>query len=228
MKTINFKITTRIVLFTLVTTTLFLSCKNNDDEIVINGNAKFRLVNAFQGSAAQDFYQGDTKISTTAVAYGEVSEYLTLKAGASTVAFKVATTQNVSASQAIGINTDVNYTVFLAKNSMGGAEITGYPETNSSAPAGKAGVRFVNLGGGLTSALIVSFSTGEPLTNSLAFGSITGYAVLDPSVELKFSLVGAANFSTIPAATFQSGKLYTVWFDATNTTTAQYHVVTQN
>lgn len=74
----------------------------------------------------------------------------------------------------------------------------------------------------------MSFSTGEPITNSLGFGNITGYAVLDPTAELKFSLIGSVNSSIIPAATFQSGKLYTVWFDATSATTAQYHVVVQN
>ncbi|MGF1925309.1 MAG: DUF4397 domain-containing protein [Bacteroidia bacterium] len=222
MKSVTFK----MVLGLLICSTLLVACKREEE--IIDGNAKFRLVNAFQGSQSQDFYQGDTKISTTAIAYGEASDYLTVKAGASTVAFKSANTQDVSASGSIGINNDISYTVFYAKNSTGVGEITGYPETNTAPPAGKAGVRFVNLGAALTSAVLVSFSTGEPITNSLGFGNITGYAVLDPTAELKFSLLGSVNSAIIPAATFQGGKLYTVWFDAANTTTAQYHVVAQN
>jgi hypothetical protein len=225
----NFNISAKIMVIVLAVPLLLVSCKKNDDEVITYGNAKFRLVNAVQGSAAQDFYQGDTKISTTAVAYNQASDYLTLKAGVSVVSFKSAGTQEVNATGSIGINTDINYTVFYAKNSTGSGEITGYPENNSTPPAGKTAVRFVNLGTGLTSSIFVSFANGEPITTGLAYGNITGYAVLDPTVELKFSLVSSITSSTsIPASTFQAGKLYTVWFDAANTTTAQYHIVTQN
>ena len=219
MKTVN--------LFLLLLIATLISCKNKEPDVVI-GNSKFRLVNAVQGSVAQDFYQGDTKISTSAIAYGESSDYLTVKAGSSTITFKGSATQEVSATASVGLNTGVNYTVFYTKTTTGGGEIIGYPETDGVPPAGKAGVRFANLGATLSTAVVVNLGNGDPLTNSLPFGNITAYAVLDPSVELKFSLVGSTNSAIIPAATFQSGKLYTVWFDASNTTTAQYHVVTQN
>jgi len=216
------------ILFTVALATMLSSCKKEDD-VIVYGNAKFKLVNAVQGSATQDFYQGDTKINTTALDYGETSDYLTVKAGNSTVSFKSATNQMVSASGNIGVNTDVNYTVFFAKNAIGTNEITGYPELVATPPAGRAGVRFVNLGGNLTSAILVSLATGGPITTNLNFGAITDYAVLDPSVEHKFSLINTPTISTaIPVGTFQAGKLYTVWFDSSNSTTAQYHVVVQN
>lgn len=218
----------KIMVIAFVASTIFLSCKKNDDEVIVYGNAKFKLINAAQGSVAQDFYQGDTKINTTAVAYGESSDYLTLKAGSSTVFFKSAVDQTVSATGNIGINTDVNYTVFYVKNSIGSGEITGYPESNAQPPAGKAGVRFVNLGAILTNALTVSFNNGEPLTTALSFGNSTNYAVIDPSVDLKFSTMGSTTSTVILGSSFQAGKLYTVWFDAANATTAQHHIVVQN
>jgi hypothetical protein len=225
MKRFNPNLMAKVVIIVFAIVALFQSCKKEDEEIVY-GNAKFRLVNAVQGSTAQDFYQADNKISTTAVAYAETSDFLTLKAGVSMVSFKSAGTQTVNATGSIGLNTDVNYTVFYAKNSTGNGEITGYPESNATPPAGKVGVRFVNFGLGLPSSLIVGFATGEPITTALTFGSITAYAVLDPAVELKYSLT--TSLGSIPAGTFQAGKLYTVWFDATSSTTAQFHVVTQN
>ncbi len=226
MKTINPSLSAKLVMIAFAVVTLFQSCKKDEDEVIVYGNAKFRLVNAVQGSAPQDFYQADNKISTTAVAYGETSDFLSLKAGVSVVSFKSTGTQNVNATGSIGLNTDVNYTVFYAKNSTGNGEITGYPESSATPPIGKVGVRFVNLGIGLPSSLIVGYATGEPITQGLTFGSITGYAVLDPTVELKYSIT--TSLGSIPAGTFQAGKLYTVWFDATSTTTAQFHVVTQN
>lgn len=219
---------TKMMVIAFVASTIFLSCKKNDDEVIVYGNAKFKLVNAAQGSSAQDFYQGDTKINTTAIAYGETSEYLTLKAGSSTVSFKSAADQTVSATQNIGVNTDVNYTVFYVKNSSGSGEITGYPESNAQPPTGKAGVRFVNLGASLTNAIIVSFNSGEPLTSALSFGNSTNYAVVDPTVDLKFSNVGSTTSTVILGSSFQAGKLYTVWFDAADATTAQHHIVVQN
>ncbi len=218
----------KMMVIAFVSTTLFLSCKKNDDEVIVYGNAKFNLINAVQGSAAQDFYQGDTKINISPIAYGEPSGYLTLKAGASTIFFKSAVDQTLNATENIGINTDVNYSVFYTKNSAGTAQIIGYPESNAQPPAGKAGVRFVNLGAALTSTVTVSNNIGEVLITSLTYGNITNYAVIDPSVNLKFSTVGDVNSTVIMGSLFQAGKLYTVWFDATNATTAQYHIVAQN
>lgn len=226
MKTFNLNRLAKVMLLALVPAVLSLSCKK--EEVIIEGNAKFRLVNAVQGSPAQDFYQGETKISTTAISYGQVSESLTVKAGNSTVSFKDTGTQNLSASGLTGVSNNEVYTVFYIKNNSGAGQITGYPEINAVPPSGMAGVRFVNLAVGLTSGLIVNFSNGDVLTNTLDFGIRTDYAVINPTAELKFSLVGAVNSTIIPAATFQSGKLYTVWFDATSATTAQYHVVVQN
>lgn len=219
---------TSIMIVAFVAATLFLSCKKLSDEVIVYGNAKFKLVNATQGSVAQDFYQGTTKINTTAIGYAETSDYLTLKAGASTVFFKSAIDQSVSATGNIGINTDVNYTVFYVKNGSGAGEITGYPESNAQPPTGKAGVRFVNLGATLTSTLTVGFNTGEPLTTALSFGNSTNYAVIDPAVDLKFSTLGSTTSTVILGSSFQAGKLYTVWFDAVSPTTAQYHIVAQN
>lgn len=229
MKQITLHKSVKVMVIALTLISILLSCKKREDEVIVYGNAKFRLVNAVQGSLAQDFYQSDNKLSGNAVAYGDVTDYITVKAGNSVVSFKSTGTQNVNATGSIGVNTDVNYTVFYTKNSSGTGEIRGYAESDAIPPIGKAGVRFVNLGASLTSSIVVSFATGEPLTTGLVYGNITNYAALDPAVEMKFALTNSLGVTySIPANTFQAGKVYTVWFDAATTATAQYHVVLQN
>ncbi|HTM99468.1 MAG TPA: DUF4397 domain-containing protein [Pedobacter sp.] len=228
MKTTNFKIATKLLLISILTTSLLFSCKKNKDEVIIDGNAKFRVVNAVQGSAAQDFYQGDKKVSTTAIAYAQASDYLTVKAGNSTISFKTAGTQTVNATNNVGANNDISYTVFYANNLNGSGEIIGYADNNSQPASGKARVRFLNLGGVLTNAINVSLSNGDAIITGLAFGNMSNYGVIDANVDLKFSLVGGVTSTVIPGSSFQAGKIYTIWFDAANTTTAQYHIVAQN
>jgi hypothetical protein len=228
MKTMNIHTAAKFLLLTLLSTTLFFSCKKLDDEPIVYGDAKFRVVNAVQGSAAQDLYQGDTKISTTAVAYGEASAYLTVKAGNSTISFRSGSGQTVNAINSVGVNTNESYTVFYTSSLSGSGEIVGYTDNNVAPAAGKVHLRFLNLGGVLTNAINISYSDGRTLFNGLGYKNVTEYGVIDANTELKFSIVGGANTTVIPGSTFQAGKTYMIWFDAANTTTAQYHVVAQN
>ncbi len=228
MKTIDFRTPTKLLLITFLSTTLLLSCKMRDDEDIVYGNAKFRVVNAAQGSATQDFYQNDTKISTTAIAYGQATDYLTVKAGNSTVYFKTAGSQTVNATGSVGINNDVSFTVFYTNNVSGTGQVVGFSDNNTAPATGRARVRFLNLGGILTNAINVTSSNGDPVLSGLAYGNVSTYTPIDANADLKFSLAGGLTTTVIPGSSFQEGKIYTVWFDAANTTTAQYHIVTQN
>ncbi len=228
MKTIDFKTATKLLLITLLSTTVLLSCKMRDDDDIVYGNAKFRVVNAAQGSAAQDFYQNDTKISTTAIAYGQATDYLTVKAGNSAVYFKTAGSQTVNATGSVGINNDVSFTVFYTNNASGTGQVVGFSDNNTTPATGKSHVRFLNLGGILTNAINITFSNGDPLLSGLAYGNVSDYRIVDANADLKFTLAGGITTTVIPGSSFQAGKIYTVWFDAANTTTAQYHIVAQN
>ncbi len=219
MKTTNFKTATKLLLTTFLSTILLFSCKMKDDDEIIYGNAKFRVVNAAQGSTAQDFYQNDTKISTTAIAYGQATDYLTVKAGNSAVYFKSAGTQTVNATGSVGINNDVSFTVFYINNANGSGQVVGVADNNTPPAAGKARVRFVNMGSVLTNAINVTQSNGSSLLAGLVYGNLTEYFAIDANADLKFALAGDLTTTTIPGSSFQAGKIYTVWFDAANTIT---------
>lgn len=68
MKTFTYK-KSAILLTMVFVFALISSCKKDDDfQPVVYGNAKISVTNAAAGSNSQDFFQNDTKLTTTAVA----------------------------------------------------------------------------------------------------------------------------------------------------------------
>lgn len=224
---INRKSASIITMF-VVLMAVMSSCKKDNDEVVIQGDAKVRVVNSVQGSSPQDFYQGDTKISTSAVAYGEASPYYTVKAGSSTLAFKNTTTVSTTASTNVSIGQNAMVTVFYYADGTGATKVDGVADDNTAPASGKARVRFINLGASFNNGINVVTAASSALVNGLNYQSSSSYYSIDANTALAVNIIGSATITTIPGATFQSGKNYTVWFDAANTTTANYHVIVQN
>ncbi len=229
MKTFNKKSSILLAML-FVGTIVISSCKKDDPEVVTYGNANIRVANAVVGSSAQDFYQADAKLSTSSIAYGGYSNYITVKAGASTVSFRNTGSTTTSASSAIGIDTDASYTAFLYSNMNGASSITGFQDDPTAPPTGKARVRFLNLGASFTNTINVAYTgtTGASLTTGLAYLYVSAYNNIDPSTDLSVTVQGSATSVVIPGSNFVAGKIYTVWFDAASTVTANYHVIVQN
>lgn len=209
------------------------SCKKNTEEDIQPieyGNAKMSVTNTVSGSNAQDFYQNDTKLTTTAVAYAQTSPYLTLKAGNSVISFRNSGATATSASLQAGLNTDFSYTVFYYVDLSGTARITGFSDDPTAPAAGKIRVRFVNLAPALNNTLNISLADNTAIVNGLSFGNANadGYKTLDATAALQVSVVNSGISVPIPATNFTAGKIYTIWFDAATTTTAKYHVIQQN
>ncbi len=234
MKTILTKKIITLVVLVCMAASILSSCKKDDevDTVEVFGNMNIRVVNAVVGSNAQDFYQNSTKLSTTAVSYGENTPYLTGLAGTSTFSFKNAGTSVSTATLlSASTGTNVSYTVYYLTDGSGTAQITGFVDDNTAPSSGKAKVRFVNLGLVFANNLNVNVSGtgGASLVTGLAFNNATAnYASIDPNTALDFTVIGSGIVGTIPGSNFVAGKIYTVWFDATNSTTANFHVITQN
>jgi hypothetical protein len=227
MKTFNKKLSI-ILAMVCIGSMLISSCKKNDEEPIVYGNANIRIVNAVNGSSAQDFYQGDTKLTTTAVAYGSNSGYLTVAAGNSTVSLKNTGTSTVTATSAVGLNTDASYTAFYYPTGSGGGQITGFQDDTTPPPSGKARVRFVNLAIGLTNNINIAYASGTAISSNLASGYVSGYSTIDLNADLTVTVIGSAITGVIPKSNFADGKIYTIWFDTATSTTAAFHVVQQN
>jgi hypothetical protein len=227
MKTI-FNKTSAIILTMICMIALMSSCKKNNDDVIVEGTANLRVVNSVQGSSSQDFYQRDAKLTTSAVAYGESSGYLTAQSGASAISFRNTGSTSANATANVGIKANASYTVFYYTNAAGAAQINGYEDDNSAPASGKSKVRFVNVGSALTNSINVVATGGAALTTGLTFGYSSSYSTIDANTALSASILGSATSTVIPGTTFQSGKIYTIWFDASSTTTANYHVIVQN
>lgn len=202
------------------------ACKKTETEV--NGSATLRIVNAYDGSSPQDFYQDDNKLAS-GVVYGSASSKTIAQTGSRTLKFTNAGSAQANASITVALNMNSSSTVFYNKKADGTGEVLGYEESNSPMANGKFAVRFINLGSSLTSTIDVEGgAVGNTLASALALKSVTNYTVLDVGSSVTFRLTGSLTSVVIPSSEFESGKTYTVWFDAASTTTARYHVLTQN
>lgn len=206
---------------------LVSSCKQDEIEPIVYGNANVKIVNAVQGSASQDLYQNDAVVSGGTVTYGNATAYLTVKGGSTTLALKATGTSTVSAATYPTLETAGNYTFFYVNNGTGSATLSGIPDDNTPV-SGKAKIRFINLSTVFNNNINVSFaSTTTPVVTGLLPFSVSNYQSIDANLDLNVVVIGSAPV-TIPGSNFVAGKNYTVWFDAANSTTANYHVILQN
>ena len=220
-----------LIMFSIAALLLSSCKKDTDDEIepIVYGDAKVSVTNTVSGSNAQDFFQNDTKISTTAVAYGETSPYLTVKAGNSTFAFKNMGSATTSASIPVGLETNWSVSLFYIVDQSGNPSIAGYIDNNTAPAEGKIKVRFINLAPALVNTLTIS-SNNSAIVNGLGFGSVNpnGYITLDADVALQVEVANTGIKVPLTGNTFVAGKIYNIWFDAATTTTAKFHVIQQN
>lgn len=229
MKMFNKKSATFLSLIVLTSSFFLSSCMKNDDFVEVIGEATIKVVNTVQGSDAQNLYQNDKKITTVPIAYGEASDYLTVIAGTATnVNFKNNGNSTVTANGLIAPNVGSKYTLFYNVSPSGEGAISGLLNDVNPPAAGKIKVRFLNFGSTFQSTLTIETSTATPLVSDLAYYSGSQYNTIDDNLGLIVKVSGATDVVTIPNSAFQTGKNYSVWFDATNPTTPNYHVILEN
>lgn len=229
MKIFNKKSASFFAIAALACSALLSSCMKKDDFVEVLGDASVKVVNTIQGSDAQNLYQNDKKITPAPIAYGEVSDYLTVVAGtATTVTFKNNGNSIATATGIIAPQVGSKYTLFYYASAGGEGLLSGIQNDPVAPAASKVKVRFLNLGATFQSTLNIETSAATTLVTGLAYNYGSPYHIFDDNLGLTVKVTGATNVVTIPNTTFQTGKNYTVWFDATNSTTANYHVILEN
>ncbi|MEQ7799805.1 DUF4397 domain-containing protein [Pedobacter sp. ASV1-7] len=194
------------------------------------GDAKVRYVNTVLNSDPQDFYVNGAKKGIEAVAYGEVSDYLTITSGSNAFSFyNTGTTTVNTTTQAYNFPIGISGTVFYVQSQSGPKGAFAIGDDMSAPAAGKAKVRFINVN---------SFAGSNPISVSVV--GETG--VLIPSL-MYIDLERLAYFSVEPAAKFKitmnsttiefdpgivAGKNYTIWIDGSSATTLTAHAILQN
>ena len=206
-----------------VALTALVSCKSKDDDLyVVKGEAKIKLINAVQNKPAIDFYIDDIKVNSSALAFGESSDYIKIASGIKTTKVN----QNVN-SQFNYIPT-FSYTSFFIEDKVGKGSILTFEDNLGAVEMGKVRIKFINLSPNFTNAININLPGGVLLVNSLTFKSASGYFTIDPNTNILVSVLGTGTVKTALAAEFVEGKIYTLWLSGSSNATLSINKVTYN
>jgi len=202
------------------------SCKKDDPDVVVKGEAKIKVVNAVLTEIEQEVYLDNVKLTNTALAFGETSDYVKIPSGSRNVAYVGLNNANTNAS--FNFTPSITYTTFLVANKNNVREIVSFEDNLSNTEMDKAKVKLINLSPNFAPGINVSVQAGLQFVNGLAFKEASGYFTVDAGLNLKYSVVGSGNIKTIDNSSFMAGKIYTIWFSGTSAATLEAHIITDN
>lgn len=212
----------------LLATVSLTSCDKNDDENVDTDSASVRITNAVEGSLSQEVYIGGTKLNTSAVAYGETSNYIETASGDNkTVQFRNVGSSSANVSFNVDLDDDDHYSLFYT----GSADSKSYvvAKDDRKAPAsGKAKVRFIHLASAVNSSVDLGFSATNKLFTDVAYKAVTAYKEVDANTKLFLYIAGQANTALDLDTKVQVGKIYTIYVSGSTAFTLKYHVIAEN
>ncbi|WP_129714480.1 DUF4397 domain-containing protein [Pedobacter sp. SYP-B3415] len=223
MKMLCSRKTDAISTFLLLCFVFTTSCKKVDPDPVVKGEAKVRLVNAAKNSASAEFYTDDIKISSSAITYGQASDYM--KIGSGPQKAQVAENGLVAISNEVNFVPGFSYTAFTIINRENKPELMLIRDSQGAVEPGKAMIRIVHLANGVFLGLNTGMAGGINFVTNQTYKSESGYFAVDPGIDLLlYSNGGEAYRKTIPGTEIQSGKVYTVWVDG-GATDLGYHLI---
>lgn len=207
----------------LVLGLLLGSCSKKSDKGTENMSAYVQVTNSADGSVAQDFYLDNTKITTSAVAYGSSSDFLAASTGDRQGKFETAGTSTVNASVSLSMQAGKYYSVFFTD----GNAATSYQADRTAPQSGKARIRFINLSSALTTAVDFGVTSGATVASNLAYKAASSYYDLDPASAFSLYATGSSTAIINIPATLQAGHIYSVYISGATTAAVSAHVVTE-
>jgi len=214
-------------LFLLITCSLALvSCKKHDPDVVVNGASKVKMINAVQTESNQEVYFDGTKLTSTALAFAESTDYLKVNSGSRNVSFKGI--NNVTTQGIINFTPSLTYTTFLVSDRNGNREVVSYEDNLSNTEAGKAKIKLINLTPNFTTGINVTVQGGTQFVNGLQYKEASNYFTVDAGMNLRFNVLGSGSIKTIDGTLLEGGKIYTIWFSGVTAAALESHVVVDN
>jgi hypothetical protein len=227
MKTIfdskNLRSLSLAVLAVIVLTLSLSSCSKNNDSGGSSMSAYVQVTNSADGSTAQDFYVDNTKLTTSAVAYGSSSDFLTASTGNHQGKFETSGTSTVNASVSLSPQAGKYYSVFY----VDGNSTTSYQADRTAPQSGKARIRFINLSSALSTAVDFGITTGAKVASNLAYKAASTYYDVDPATAFSLYATGSSTVIISVPATLQAGHVYTIYVSGATTAAVTSHVVTE-
>lgn len=215
-------------LFFLVCFSCLFSCKKDSKvDVEVQGEAKVKFINASQSTTSVDFYLNNKKINTQSLAFAQSSNYINVESGAKIATASPNAVTTVQAATITLVPT-LSYTSFYVQDRLGKGEILFFEDNLGATEVGKARVRFVNLSPNLTNAVNINLTGNILVVNALAFKESSSYFAIDPSLEVRVSVVGSAAIKVIPGTDFEAGKIYTVWLSGSSNANLTVNKITYN
>ncbi|WP_158526269.1 DUF4397 domain-containing protein [Pedobacter paludis] len=205
---------------------VLVSCKKHDPDIIVKGEAKVKMINAVQTESNQDVYFDNEKLTATALAFGESSDYLKISSGSRNVSFMG--TNNISTQALINFTPSITYTTFLISDRTGSREVVSYEDNLSNTETGKAKIKLINLTPYFATGINVTVQAGTQFVNGLLYKEASNYFNVDAGMNLRFNVVGSGSIKTIDGATLEAGKIYTIWFSGITAAALEAHLVADN
>lgn len=204
---------------------IFSACKK-DAPVLEAGVAKVRFVNAYMNADAQDFYQNELKLTSSAVAYSEYSDYLNVKSGQS-ILWSNNVFENKATAAIDGVlYSDYQYTLFYFQNKNSKPVIAGYINESKTPAAGKFRVRFLNLSTTFNEKpLVITGTSNSVIHAELNYGDNPIYSELMMGSEIKVVIKDSNVLTSLDNSAFKEGKSYLVWFDTVDGVTVSYHLI---
>lgn len=216
-----------LILFSSLSIIALSSCKKHDPDIIVNGQAKVKVVNAsLLADAHQDVYLDNEKLTSVALAFGETSEYVKIPSGNRSVSYTGS--NNTSTDTSLNFTPSITYTTFLVTNKQGKLEIVSYEDNLSNTESGKAKIKLINLTPTFDTGINVMVQGGTQFVNGLPFKEASNYFTVDGGMNLKYNVVGSGTIKTIDGNALAAGKIYTIWFSGTTVATLEAHIITDN
>ena len=200
----------------------FTSCSKDDSSN--NVFAYVKVTNSAEASAPQDFYIDNTKVSGTAMAYGQSSDFISIGSGSHQAAFKNSATSTTDATLSLTLAAGKFYSVFY----VDGNSTTSYQDDRTAPQAGKARVRFINLSSALSSSVDFGASGGAKLASDIAYKAASTYYDVDAATAFSLYASGSSSVLLDIPAGLQAGHIYTIYISGAATATIVAHVVAEN
>jgi hypothetical protein len=226
MKTIFDSKKLRTLSLSLITIILFAaglsSCSKNDNNNS-STSAYVQVSNAADGSSSQDFYVDNTKLTTSALAYGSSSDFLMASTGDHQGKFESSGTSTVNASVALSLQAGKYYSVFY----VDGNAASSYEADRTTPQSGKARIRFINLSSALSTAVDFGITTGAKVATNLAYKAASAYYDAEPGTAFSLYATGSASAMISVPATLEAGHVYTIYVSGATSAAIAAHLVTE-
>lgn len=199
-----------LTVFALTGLVAFSSCSKDDENTTVNPDATVKIVNTLPDAGSVDVYNGDNKLNSTAIGFGEATGYLNVAKGKATYNFKATVNGNTVLSSPLEFKSG-NYSVFATGVTGENTTVTILTEDNLDAPAsGRAKIRFVHTS---SDAPTVNFLVGDSLLNSnVGYKAASAFKEM-PAGTYTVKLNNATSGQTAitkDGVVLQAGKIYTV------------------